>query len=574
LRRTPLRSIDLHCAEAHGYAERVVAGEIPACKWVRAACARHLSDLDRQKTDPKFAYRFDEARASRACRFIEALPHVKDDFRHRAAKNERLQLGGWQKFVVCSIFGWVLKGTGTYRFRLVYICVPRKNGKSILAAAIGLYKLAADGEFGAEVFSGATTEKQAWEVFRPAKNMAERTPELRRAFGITVNAKSLSIEKSASRFQPVIGKPGDGASPSCAIVDEYHEHPTEDLFDTMKTGMGARQNPLLLVITTAGSDRSGPCFALQQKVQLMLDGKMDDDRMFGVIYTIDAEDDWMAPEALIKANPNYDVSVENTFLLDAQRDAVQNARNQNTFKTKHLNIWVNADTVWMNMVKWDSCADTHLVLEQFEKDPCMIGLDLASRIDIAAKVRVFRRLIDTKPHYYAFGSYYVNEANVQSARNTHYQGWAHQGRLIVTPGNVTDHNWIANDLVADAQRFYVREVPYDDSQAISLVQFVEARPDWNQVVQFVKFPQNTRNFSPAMKELEALVYDGRFHHDGDPVLGWMIGNVICHRDANDNIFPRKGPDENKIDGVVALLMAVKRWMDSPPDITDGNIEFW
>jgi phage terminase large subunit-like protein len=551
----------------------VVNGQIDACKWVRAACSRHLRDLQQQK-DPNFPFRFDEARASRACRFIEALPHVKDDFNHRAAKGERIKLCPWQKFVVVSIFGWLLKHTNTYRFRLVYVCVPRKNGKSILAAAIGLYKLAADGEFGAEVFSGATTEKQAWEVFRPAKNMAERTPELRRAFNITVNAKSLAIEKTASRFQPVIGKPGDGASPSCAIVDEYHEHPTDDLFDTMQTGMGARQNPLLLVITTAGSDRSGPCYALQQKVQAMLDGKVQNERLFGVIYTIDEADDWMAPEALRKANPNYDVSVEASFLLDAQRDAVQNARNQNIFKTKHLNVWVNADIVWMNMVKWDACADEHLALEQFLKDPCMIGVDLASRIDMAAKVKLFRRNLEGKAHFYAFGTYYLNEAAVDNVRNMHYQGWFNQNRLVVTPGNVTDYNWIANDLIQDGTTLYVREVPHDPYHAAALIQFIQARADWNQGVPFVEVRQTVQQMSPAMKELEAIVLDGRFHHDGDPVLGWMVSNVVCHRDAKDNIFPRKEREENKIDGVIALLMALNRWMAAPSDITDGVVEFW
>lgn len=550
-----------------------------ACRWVRLACKRHISDLARQKNS-SFPYIFDEARASRACQFIEALPHVKDDFRQRAQNNERIKLEPWQKFIHCSLFGWILKATcddkegPIARFRLAYICVPRKNGKSIYGAGTGLIKLALEKEFGAEVYSGATTEKQAWEVFRPAKQMAERTPDLRRVFQITVNAKSIVIEKNGSRFQPVIGKPGDGASPSCAIVDEYHEHATSDLFDTMQTGMAARRNPLLLVITTAGSDRSSPCYMLQQKVQSMLDGKVTNERMFGIIYTIDEEDDWMSPAVLKKANPNFGVSVDEDFLRGQQTDAIQNASNQNTFKTKHLNLWVNVNTAWMNMAKWDACADRALRLEDFAEDPCMIGLDLASRIDLAAKVKLFRRTIEGVQHFYAFGAYYLNEACVQDIRNVHYATWAKEKRLTVTPGNVTDYTQIAEDLIFDAAHFYVKEIPHDPFHAMALIQFVERRPDWNQACTFVEVRQTVQQMSPAMKELEALVHSGRFHHDGDPMLGWMIANIVCHHDFKDNIFPRKDRNENKIDGVIALLVALKRWMDTPPDVTDGRIEFW
>jgi phage terminase large subunit-like protein len=346
------QSTSPHVDQANKYAKLVVAGKIPASKWVRLACKRHLDDLQRSK-QRNFQYRFDPAKAERPCRFVEALPHTKGKW---ASAGETITLGPWQCFIICVLFGWLVKSTGKYRFREAYIKVPRKNGKSILGSSIGLFKFAADGEFGAEVYSGATTEKQAWEVFRPARLMVERTQALQKAFGITVNAKSLTILSNGSKFEPLIGKPGDGASPSCAIVDEYHEHPDDTLYDTMKTGMGARENPLLLVITTAGSDRSGPCYSLEKDVEKVLEGTLQNDRLFGIMYGIDQKDDWKSEAALIKANPNYGVSVFSDFLLDAQRDAINNARKQNVFKTKHLDEWVNAGIPGFNMAKWDDLA--------------------------------------------------------------------------------------------------------------------------------------------------------------------------------------------------------------------------
>ena len=488
------------------------------------------------------------------------MPHTKGKW---ARKRETIKLEPFQCFIVCSLFGWVDKETGYYRFQEAYICLPRKNAKSTLAAAIGNYKFAADGEHGAEVYSGATSEKQALEVFTPAKLMAKNTAEFREHFGITVNAKSLVIDENGSKFQPVIGKPGDGASPSCAIVDEYHEHTDDTLYDTMKTGMGARENPLLLVITTAGSDRAGPCYALQVDSQKVLEGKIRNERLFVLIYTIDEADDWRSEESLRKANPNFGISVFADFLEKAQQDAIDSSRKQNIFKTKHLNVWVGAAVSWMNVVKWDACADPNLKIEQFLRRESWIALDLASRVDIASKVRLFRKLIDGKWHFYAFATHYLNEETAENV--PHYQGWGHDGRLVLTPGNVTDFGYIADGLIEDAKQFVIREVPHDPYQSEPLLQVLKARPDWNQNIVLAAVDANVKNFSAPMKELEAIVLEGRLHHDGDPVLGWMISNVVCFRDLKDNIYPRKEREENKIDGAVALIMALARALAAPED---------
>lgn len=516
---------------------------------MRLACQRHLDDLVRAKG--KWDYVFDEARANHACRFIEAMPHTKGDW---AARGEQIKLEPWQSFIVCSIFGWLKRVSRMRRFSMAYCAVPRKNAKSTVGAGIGNYMFAADGEFGAEVYSGATTEKQAWEVFRPAKQMVERTPELAEAFGITPGAQKLFIASNGSRFEPVIGKPGDGASVHCGIVDEYHEHADDTLFDTFRTGMGARKQPLLLVITTAGDNLGGPCKALEDEVGRVLNRSADRDELFGIIYSTDPEDDWTSEAALRKANPNYDVSVFGDFLKAEQRAAIANARKQNIFKTKHLNIWVGANFAYFNLQRWNELADASLTPDEFRGLPCYAATDLSSKKDITARILVFRKSIDRKDHFYIFGRFYIPESRASQPELQNYQGWVKDEHMLTTPGAVLDYEQITIDTIEDVQRFRVRELGFDPWNAEQYAQQVaKATP-----VQAVEIPQQPRFLSDPMKQLDGLIMDGRIHHDGNPVMTWMMGNVTGHVDAKDNVFPRKERDENKIDGPVALIMAMSR----------------
>lgn len=274
------------------YVEDVLSGQILSCKWVKLACQRHQNDLLRSQSDPTFSYRFDPNLVERICRFGSKMRHVKGKW-----AGSQVKLEPWQVFILGSIFGWVRKSDGTRRFREAFVTVCRKNGKSLLAAIIGLYMLVGDNESGSEVYSGATTLDQALEVFRPAFLMVERDPAFRSHFGLdlggtTKNPAAIYRLSDSSRFAPVIGKPGDGASPSCGIVDEYHEHKSPDLYDTLLTGMGARSQPLLFVITTAGVDTSVPCYDKQKEAQKILEGVIEQDELFAIVYTIDAEDDW------------------------------------------------------------------------------------------------------------------------------------------------------------------------------------------------------------------------------------------------------------------------------------------
>jgi len=537
---------------ANKYARDVVGGRVPACKWVKLACKRHLDDLKAAKAK-RYPYRFDRDAAERVCAFIQLLPHTKGKW---ARERKLIELEPWQRFLFAVLFGWVQKGSGLRRFREAYIEVPRKNGKSVIAAGVANYMLAADREYGAEVYCGATTEKQAWEVFRPAKLMLTKSPALISAAGIEVMAKNVSIPADGSRLEPLIGNPGDGSSPSCALVDEFHEHQTPDLYDTMLTGMGARDQPLMFIITTAGFNLAGPCYDKRRQAQQALDGSVPNPELFGAIYTIDEGDDWQDPATLRKANPNMGVSVSEEFLAKAQQDAIRYPSRQNSFLTKHLNLWVSARTAWLNMADWHASGQEGLALDDFEGRPCWVGVDLASKTDIAAIALLFRdELEDGKTRWIAFVRSYLPEGAIERASHNRaaYESWINSGHLITTDGEELDFDIIRDDLLDLAGRFEIEEIAYDPWRATQL-----AHQLMKDGAEIIEYRNTVQNMSPPMREMEAAITAGRWRHGCDPVLTWMASNVVAKVDAKENLYPRKERAENKIDGIVAILMALGR----------------
>jgi phage terminase large subunit-like protein len=553
--------------DANRYARQVVTGKIPACRLTRLACQRHLDDLQHAQ-QKRWPYRFDPDKAERACEFIQLMPHTKGRW---AAQKQRLQLEAWQKFIIASIFGWVFKRTGFRRFLEVYIEVPRKNGKSELAAAIGNYMLCADGESGPEVYCGATTEKQAWKVFGPARRMAEMLPNLRKKFQINVWAQKLTTPDGGI-FEPVIGDPGDGDSPSCSIIDEYHEHATDALYTTMITGMGAREQPLAFIITTSGYNRETPCYDKRQQVVETLDNirrGREAERLFGVIYTIDDDDDWREPAALIKANPNYGVSVNGDYLQAQIQQAVSTPSQTNKIKTKHLNLWVSAKEAYFNMERWRACEDTSLTLEDFRGESAYLGIDMATKLDLTAAVPVFRREIDGKIHFYAISPrFWVPEETVLSTEPRHrrmaerYQNFVNQGFLTSTDGAEIDSREIFESILSLRETVGVEVSAIDPFGAVNISHWL-AEEELNPVT----IQQRFSTLSDPMRELEAAIAAGRFHHDGNPILTWCMSNVIGRYlpGSDDVIRPIKQGDENKIDGAVALIMGIGRAMLNVPD---------
>ncbi|AUN32815.1 terminase [Niveispirillum cyanobacteriorum] len=562
-----------HYDKALAYARDVVKGGVPACKWVKLASQRHLDDLERAKREG-FAYEFSPVKAEKICRFISLLPHTKGKWAKKDPANPRahlITLEPWQCFVIGVPFGWLRRSDGTRRYRLMYVEVPRKNGKSIIAAGIGLYMFCADGEEGAEVYSGATIEKQAWEVFRPAKLMVERSPKLRARFGVKVNAANLHIKSNESKFEPVIGKPGDGASPSCSITDEYHEHATSAQLDTMVTGMGARAQPMAIIITTAGDNIAGPCYDMRGTICKILDGAIQDDEKFGIVYTIDDGDDWANPAILRKANPNFGVSVLEDFLLARQREAVNSARARGRFLTKHLNCWVNALSGYFDMRAWADCARVNICLDDYEGRRIIVGLDLASKIDIASLKILILPEEEGGPHI-SFGIHYLPEATVDLPENEHYQAWRADGFLRVTDGNIIDFELIEEDILDLASRFKLQFVVYDPHQATYLVTRLQKVG-----VPVQEYRPLVLNFSEPMKQLDAFVRARQWVHDGCPVMTWMMSNVVSKPDKKGNVYPNKETAEKKIDGPVALISALGKAMAGEEDNTmprDFELKVW
>lgn len=545
---------------AQQYARDVVDGRVVACKWVQLACQRQLLDLDRAATDPDWPWTFDTARAERPCVFLELLPHIKGKW---ARERRKLSLEPWQMFIVTCVFGWVHRVSGLRRFVEAYIEVARKNAKSTLTAGLCLFMLGADGEAGAEVYTAATTRDQARIVFDDAKHMAERDAEMRAALGLEVLQHALVQPDSGSKMAPLAaeGSTLDGLNVHFASIDELHAHKTRAVYDVLDTARGSREQSLLWNITTAGSDRAGICYERRTHITKILGRLVDDDRQFGIIYTLDDGDDWQDPAVWLKANPNFGVSVFPEVLHTACAKAQAMPSAQGNFLTKHLNVWVNANSAWMDMRAWDRCADTTLTVDRIRHLPTWVPLDLASKVDVAAGPLVS---YDPKAdHWYIVsrGRFWLPEQAVEDGRNSQYDGWVRSGHIVATPGNVTDFDLIEDQLRADAAALLeLREVPFDPWQATQLSSHMleEGLP-------MVEIRQTVQNMSEPMKTLEALVLQGRVTHDGCPVMDWMVSNVVAHRDAKDNMYPRKERDENKIDGPVAVFMGIGRALANKPE---------
>jgi len=542
-----------HVAAASEYCAGVETGRIVACRWVKLAVQRHLRDLKRFAKDGPYV--FDAAAAERVCGIIERFPHIKGIW---AQHRHKLTLQPWQTFILCSVFGWKRREDNLRRFRTVYTEVARKNGKSSWTSGIGLYLLACDDEQGAHIVSAANTRDQAKIIFGDAQQMARKEPGFCGRFGIEVLAHTIVQVATASKFEALSAEYSnlDGLNLHAALIDELHAHPTRGVWDILETATGARAQPLIWAITTAGTNRASVCWEQHRYVTQILTRDIEDETYFGIIYTIDDGDDPFDENAWLKANPNLGVSkYPEALRAEAARAQVMPSA-QTAFFTKHLNIWVNADVAWLPAGAWDRLTDPQLALENYEGQPCYIGIDLAVRSDIAAMVLLFPPY-GAHQKWAVFAKYYLPAETVLRDENAHYQGWERAGRLTVAGEAMTDFDFIIEDLQQWGARFEVREIASDPWRNVPFKMYLQKA---GVTVNIVDVRQNTATMSPSMKELEGMILDQKITHDGDPVLSWMISNVVAHRDEKDNLYPQKDTQDKKIDGVLALLMALDRAM--------------
>lgn len=536
------------------YAFDVVEGRQIACKWVKLACQRQLDDLAAWRSGAREDWRFKWNEAEWVCNFVEHLRHVKGKW---AAKGETIKLEPHQRFRFTCIFGWQRRndeGEWFRRFRTVYQEEARKNAKTTEVTAAALYCGFVEGEAGAEVYSAATGHNQARIAFDMGRLMVLKDPSLSEHYGIEARAHVICSTDQAAKFEALSSdtKGLDGRNPHFGLVDEYHAHKTPEVRDSLETGMGAREQPLLWYVTTAGSNRAGPCYATRSYACKILEGTIKDDAFFGIIYTIDEGDEWVDEAVWPKANPNLGVSVFADYLRSKASQAKADPIKQTQFLTKNLSVWVSAEKRLVNMIQWDLCGEP-FDINDFKGEPCWVGVDLASTQDVAAVAMVWTRTgeVYAKMRYYLPAGLVMEKAH---GTHAHYAGWAAEGLFTLTPGNSIDFDQIQDDLVALPELgFRVQEVAFDPWRATEMVTRLG---ELGAVA--VEVRNTVGNFSEPTKKILALVADCKFHHGGDPVLTWMASNVVGHFDNKDNVYPKKERQSEKIDGFIAIVLALSR----------------
>lgn len=543
------------------YARNVITGRIPACRYVRLACERFERDLALAEAG-RGSWRFDQSLAEMPIEFAGNLRNYKGPL-----AGEPIEILPFQAFILINLFGFVSRDTGFRRFRQAAVFVPRGNGKTTLAAVIALYMTFAEGEGGAEGYSAAVNREQAMIMFLDARQMALNCPELLQDLEIGVNAKVLYQSSTASRLTALSSqaKSLDGKNVHIAVCDEIASHRTAAVYSSLLTALGKRSQSMLLSISTATDNIAGVGRLLWDDVVSILEGKVTDDSLFGLVYTIELAtqhepgDDPFAPSSWIKANPGWGVTVIPSAIEALAVQAQRSAAHEAEFKTKHLNVWTGALNPLFSPLEWAQCRDPALKIADMKGQECFVGVDLASRTDLAAMVLVFPvRTEALKLRYRVFAQFYINEDALRTPdakKTAMYSQWVKDEWLTVTPGNETDFEYIETDLLAFANWCKVVEMPFDPWNAVQFSQRAAAAG-----IKTIEFRQNVANFSEPTKELGAAIRGGRVAHDGNPVLAWCIGNVVGRYDANSNVYPRKSREENKIDGATALIGAIARAM--------------
>lgn len=531
---------------ADTYMAGVLSGRIPAGKLLRQAVERHRRDL---KTAKKRGLHFDAEAADRVIRFFGILRHSKGEW-----AGQPFVLEPWQQFVISVLFGWKRKD-GTRRFRVAYLELPRKNGKTTVVAGIGLYLLVADEEPGAEIYSAATKREQARLSHSEAIRMVRASPALLKR--IRPFRDNLHIVGTAAKFEPLGADENtmDGLNIHGALIDELHAHRTRGVWDVLDTATGARRQPLIVAITTAGSDRTSVCWEQHEYARQVLDGVIEDDRFFAFVASIDEGDDWRDRAVWAKANPNLGVSVKLEDLESRCARAQHQPAAQNTFRRLHLDEWTQQADRWLDLAAWDECAQP-VDREEIEGAVCYGGLDLATTTDIAAFVLVVPPEDPEVGLYNVIPFFFVPEENVlERVRRDRvpYDAWIRDGLIEATPGNVIDYRAIRAKIEELGERYQIAEIAFDrwGSQAISN-DLIEAG------FNMVQFGQGFASMSAPTKELLKLVLSKRLAHGGHPVLRWMADNLVVRQDPAGNVKPDKGKSTEKIDGVVALVMALDR----------------
>lgn len=491
---------------------------------------------------------FDENAANRAVIFFERyLKHTKGKW-----AGAKFELMDWQKNdIIRPLFGWKRKD-GTRKYRTAYIEIPRKNGKSTLSSGIALYLLFADNEYGAEIYSAAADREQAAIVFEIAKAMVEASPALKKR--AKIYKRSIVVPKTMSSYKVLSADAPTkhGLNAHGIIFDELHAQPNRELWDVLTTSTGAREQPLVVAITTAGYDKNSICWEQHDYARKVLDGIIDDPSFFAYMAAADENDDWKNPKTWKKANPGLGQTVKLEYLEQEAKKAEQIPAYQNTFRRLHLNQWTQQDERWLDMAAWDATAGV-VNANKLIGHECYGGLDLASTTDIAALVLLFPM---DNGNYHILPYFWIPEANMKERiirDKVPYDAWARDGFIEATEGNVIDYGIIRKRINELGRIYNIKEIGHDPWNATQLS--LELDGDG---FTMVPIRQGFASLSSPTKELMNLVLSKKIKHGGNPVLRWMADNMVVKQDPAGNIKPDKSKSTEKIDGIVALIMAIDR----------------
>jgi phage terminase large subunit-like protein len=531
------------------YIDDIQSGAVPVCEHVRNAVARYVADR-------AAGWGFSETYAEHAIEFIEQLEHSTGEYAGRA-----FELEPWQAFIVWNLFGF-LNEDGSRRFTRAYVEVPRKNGKSTFSSAIMLYGLIADDEPAAQVYSAATKLDQAMMVFGESVRVCQNLPWLSEALTVNNSVNNRRILYGQSIYKPLEWNPGkqDGLNAHFCCIDEYHAHPNDELYNVIRNSMGARRQPLLFTITTAGFNREAPCYKHRQYCAGVLSGAIKDDALFSVIYTLDEGDDWTDPAVWAKANPNWGISVNPRQLEQGLTEAKEFVHKEVEFKTKLLNVWTDTAMTWISDSDWKACDG----MDELEGELCYGGLDLASTGDFCAFSLYF-------PAYNAIRSWYWLPVETaykrKDAAGASIRQWAADGFIELTDGNVTDYSFIKARVIALAEQYDIKDIAFDRFNSSQLV--IELQ---NEGLQMFPFGQGFVSMSAPTKELERLVKDKKLRHAGNPVTRWMMSNIMLRTDPAGNIKIDKAKSGDKVDGPVSIVMALGTCMQDAAK--EKESDFW
>lgn len=509
---------------------------------------------------------YDRREARRAIFFFEnELRHMEGEFEGRT-----FSLEYWQRRMLRRIFGWKRRTDNTRKFRKVFLFVPTGNGKSFIVAGIGNYLFVADREPGAQVVAAAADTEQAGIIFNYAKFNAVRNPKLRKLIGKTFH-RSMAVRSTGSSFRVLSSAANTkhGFNLHGCLIDEVHAHKKRELIDVLITRTRTRRQPLTVYATTAGFDKETICGELYDYAKKVRDGLIVDQEFYPVIFEADADDDWRKRETWVKANPNFGVTVKESFLEAECKMAQELPRNESRFKRMHLNMWTESEMPWLPMEKWRACgakfqtlkpgkpAGTHFTEAELEGMPCYGGLDLASRLDVAALALAFDLTPELSYFIVRFWVPMETALDRQRKGQAPYHDWIREGHMIGTPGNDIDYAFLREDIKQLAARYKVREIGFDPWNANQLTHQLNDQDG----ITMIPMRQGWGTMSAPSKELEARLVSEKIRHGNQPVMTWMASNVCVATDPAGNIKPNKGKNRLlKIDGIVALVMALGRQM--------------